>query len=404
MCGTSHLGKMTGVRFLQIAKSMVQLNAILTNQLFLLFLITSTGYVVGRVKIRGIGLGSAGILIIALVFGHFGYEVPSIVQNIGLACFVAAVGFNAGPTFVQNCKGKAKNYAVIGTVIVVSGVLTCLAVIVFTDIGPDLSLGLLAGALTTTPGLAAGIEATGSDLVSVGYGIAYPFGVTSVVLFVQALPRLLHVDIEAEKKALKVTLQEERPVMPENLIQFDSYGLFSFSIAIATGFLIGQIRIPVPGGGVFSLGTSGGPLLAGLVLGHFQNVGIFDARVKGGTLVTMRELGLAFFLAGAGTHAGSGFVQILVQRGWVLFLYGALMTSIPLAAGLTVARKVYRMNILDAMGSICGGMTSTPALGTLIDSTGTDDVAHSYAATYPIALALIVILIELIGGKLVLYI
>lgn len=391
---------MTGVRFLKTAESMIKMNAVLSNELFLLFLITSSGYAIGRVKIRGIGLGSAGILIIALVFGHFGYEVPSIVQNIGLACFVAAVGFNAGPTFVQNFKGKAKNYAVIGTVIVVSGVLTCLAVIALTDIGPDLSLGLLAGALTTTPGLAAGIEATGSDLVSVGYGIAYPFGVISVVLFVQILPRLLHVDIEAEKTALKAMLQGEKPVIPENLIRFDSYGLFSFSIAIVTGYLIGQIRIPIPGGGVFSLGTSGGPLLAGLVLGHFQNIGIFDTRVKSGTLVTMRELGLAFFLAGAGTHAGSGFVRILVQRGPVLFLYGALMAVIPLAAGLTVARKVCRLNVLDTMGSICGGMTSTPALGTLIASTGTDDVAHSYAATYPVALALIVVLVELVGAKL----
>lgn len=140
--------------------------------------------------------------------------------------------------------------------------------------------------------------------------------------------------------------------------------------------------------------------LDGIILGHFQNISIFDLRVKNATLVTMRELGLVFFLAGAGTHAGKGFLQVLLERGAALFLYGALMAAVPLVVGLLMARKVCRLNVLDSMGSICGGMTSTPALGTLISSAGTDDVAHSYAATYPVALALIVILIELIGGKI----
>ena len=372
---------------------------LLENQMFLLFLVMSIGYAIGRLKIRGISLGSAGILIVALVFGHFGYEVPPIVQNIGLACFVSAVGFIAGPTFFKNFKGKAKVYVVIGISIVCAGVLMCLAVIAVTGTSVDLSLGLLAGALTTTPGLAAGIEATESDLVSVGYGIAYPFGVISVVLFVQMIPRLLHADLEAEKRELKIKSQADQKLIPENLIRFDTYGLFSFSVAILLGYLIGQIEIPLPGGGTFSLGTSGGPLLAGLVLGHFQNVGIFDLRVKNGTLVTMRELGLAFFLAGAGTHAGKGFLEVLMVRGLILFFYGALMAMVPLVIGLLVARKLFRLNVLDSMGSICGGMTSTPALGTLITSAGTDDVVHSYAATYPVALAMIVILVELVGVK-----
>ena len=370
----------------------------LSNPLFLLFLILAAGYAVGRIRIRGISLGAAGILLAALVFGHFGYEVPSIVQNIGLVCFVTAVGFIAGPGFFHNIRGKAKAYAVIGAGIIASAVAACLLIMALTRTPTDLSLGLLAGALTTTPGLAAGIEATGSDLVSVGYGIAYPFGVISVVLFVQAMPKLLHTNLEEEKAELRKNGEKQEKMIGENLIRFDSYGLFSFSIAIGAGLLIGQIKIPLPGGGQFSLGTSGGPLLAGIVLGHFQTVTIFDMRIRNHTLVTMRELGLAFFLVGAGTHAGTGFVRVLKEYGAVLFLYGAVMAVVPLTVGFLIARKGFRLKMLDSLGSICGGMTSTPALGTLISSAGTDDVANSYAATYPIALALIVILIELIGG------
>lgn len=372
----------------------------LANQLFLLFLVMGIGYALGRIKVKGVNFGAAGILLVALVFGHFGFEVPSIVQNIGLACFVTAVGFIAGPTFIQNFKGKARAYVVIGAGIILSSVTVCLIVIALSGTSVDLALGLLAGALTTTPGLAAGIEATGSDLVSVGYGIAYPFGVISVVLFVQLMPKLLKIDVEAEKRELRASGDKSGKIVPENLIRLDSYGLFSFSIAIILGYMIGQIKIPLASGGTFSLGTSGGPLLAGIVLGHFQNISIFDMRIKNSALVTMRELGLAFFLAGAGTKAGKGFVEILVQRGPVLFLYGALMAIVPLIVGYLIAKKVFKLNVLDAMGSICGGMTSTPALGTLITSTGTDDVTNSYAATYPVALALIVIAVELIGGMI----
>ena len=42
-------------------------------------------------------------------------------------------------------------------------------------------------------------------------------------------------------------------------------------------------------------------------------------------------------------------------------------------------------------------MTSTPALGTLIGVSGTDDVASAYAATYPVALVLVVLASQLIA-------
>ena len=367
------------------------------NNLLLIFLIAALGYTLGHIRIKGVSLGSAGILLVALIFGHFGGEVPSIVQNLGLVCFVTAVGFIAGPTFVENFRNNARAYVLLGAVIILAGGAACMVVIGVGSISPDLAIGLLTGALTTTPGLAAGLEATGSDLVSVGYGIAYPFGVISVVLFVQLIPRLLHADLEEERKKIagKTVIMRARS---ERLLKFDSYGLFSFSVAIVLGLLIGKIVIPLPGGARFSLGSSGGPLVAGLLLGHFRSLWIFDMDIETSMLTAMREFGLAMFLLGAGTHAGAGFVQILQEQGAILFLYGALMAIVPMLAGYVVAMKVCRLSILNAMGAICGGMTSTPALGTLIATSGTDDVTNAYAATYPMALAVIVVMIQLMGN------
>ena len=71
--------------------------------------------------------------------------------------------------------------------------------------------------------------------------------------------------------------------------------------------------------------------------------------------------------------------------------YGIAMTLVPLIVGYFFAKYVLKLSLLNNLGSITGGMTSTPALGTLISVSGTDEVASAYAATYPIALLAVVL-------------
>ena len=72
-------------------------------------------------------------------------------------------------------------------------------------------------------------------------------------------------------------------------------------------------------------------------------------------------------------------------------VYGIIMTLVPLLIGFLFAKYVLKLSLLNNLGSITGGMTSTPALGTLIGTAGTEDVAAAYAATYPIALIAVVL-------------
>ena len=141
----------------------------------------------------------------------------------------------------------------------------------------------------------------------------------------------------------------------------------------------------------FSLGTTGGPLIMGLLFGHFAHAGHLDLTVPVDELKTFREMGLMLFLIGAGVSGGAGFVETLKQEGLMLFVYGALMTLVPMLVGFFVAKYVLKLRLLNNLGSITGGMTSTPALGTLISVAKTDDVASAYAATYPIALVSVVL-------------
>ena len=72
------------------------------------------------------------------------------------------------------------------------------------------------------------------------------------------------------------------------------------------------------------------------------------------------------------------------------------MTTIPMIVGFLIAKYVLKLSLLNSLGSITGGMTSTPALGTLIHVAGTEDVASAYAATYPIALLAVVLVSQFI--------
>lgn len=368
-----------------------------SNSLIVVFLAIALGYLVGSIKVCGLDLGSAGILLAALVFGHFGLAVPSIVQNLGLVLFVTSVGFIAGPKFFRNFKKNAKSYILLGFVIIMSGALSCVMIVKVFGIPSDLAIGMLSGALTSTPGLAAALEATGSEAASVGYGIAYPFGVISVVLFVQLMPKILHTDMDNERAQYQAASGVEVGQDKDGLFVCEPMGFFAVAVAIVFGVALGKISIPLPGGASFALGTSGGPLIAGLVLGHFGHIGPVSVRVKKNVLETMREYGLIMFLLGAGMGAGSGFVAILKEQGVLLFFYGAIMALVPMFVGFFVAMKVLKLSTFNSLGSICGGMTSTPALGTLIKVTGTDDVASAYAATYPIALVCVVLVSQFMG-------
>ncbi len=375
--------------------------SVLGNTLMIVFLVAVIGYLVGSIKIRGVELGTAGVLLVALVFGHFGFEVPDLVRELGLICFVTSVGFIAGPKFFRNFKINARSYILLGAIIIIIGALTTIGIIEIAGVPSDVSVGMMAGALTSTPGLAAAIDATGSANASVGYGIAYPFGVVGVVLFVQLVPKFLKTDMAAERARFEVAQnvgdEEFHKTKKEELFYADSMGFFPFALAIVLGIILAKIVIPLPGGAEFSLGTSGGPLIAGLILGHFGKIGRLSMKVEKHVLECLREFGLALFLIGAGVEAGAGFVEILREEGLVLFIYGALITLIPMFVGYFFAAKVLKLSLFNSLGSICGGMTSTPALGTLIRVTETDDVASAYAATYPVALVFVVLGCQFIG-------
>ncbi len=397
------------------------------------FFICLVGYAIGSIKIKGIELGTAGVFLMALLFGYL-FTLPGLeslpiigklyiessassavtsykfIDSIGLVLFVTAVGSIAGPNFFRDLKKNAKSYVPLGAVIIIIGSLVTVLFALIPGIGGDFANGVLSGALTSTPAFSAAKQvAENEGLVALGHAVAYPFGVIGVVLFVQIIPKMVHADMAHERELIAAPAKEAKASdgKKKKLIELDEFGFGAFGLAIVLGILLGSIKIPLTSAGydgaTFSLGTTGGPLIAALILGHFGHIGRISLRIPDATLKVFREFGLMLFLIGAGVEGGVELVaQVSASEYGIMlvvygFLAGIVITAVPMVVGYLMAKYVFKLPLLNNLGSITGGMTSTPALGTLVGVSGTDNVASAYASTYPIALVLVVLFSNLIG-------
>ncbi len=184
---------------------------LLSSTYFVLFLIIAIGFVVGNIKIKGISLDVSAVIFVALVFGHYGVSIPNDIQKIGLTLFIFTIGIQAGPGFFESFKKNGRELILLALILVGSASLVTLLLAIVFQVDMNIAIGLLTGSLTSTPGLAAAIETTQSPMASIGYGIAYPFGVIGVILFVRLYPKLTAVNIQKEADKLEEEILKQNP-------------------------------------------------------------------------------------------------------------------------------------------------------------------------------------------------
>lgn len=214
--------------------------------LLLLSVIVSMGYLLGQVRIKGFALESSAILFVALAAGHYGLLVPDIFKILGLALFIYSIGLQAGPKVSILFQKEGMGLNILAFLVVSTGaVLTVIGILAF-GFGKEMSIGIFAGALTSTPGLASAYEATQSSATSIGYGLAYPVGVIGVILFIKLLPVVLKKDIKSEEKNEQEKLQQELVPVINQLIEISNpnvldKALYSLKFTKITGCVISRL-------------------------------------------------------------------------------------------------------------------------------------------------------------------
>jgi len=162
--------------------------------------------------------------------------------------------------------------------------------------------------------------------------------------------------------------------------------LLTFSIGIIIGFLIGQISIKV-GGIAIGLGTSGGLLLMGLILGYLRSTHPSFGRIPPATLWVFKELGLLLFLEGVGISAGQGLLAMKSQ-GFIVLLCSVLISTLPVIIAFLFGLHYFKMNPALLLGAVTGSVTCTPAMSAVSDDAKSSIPTIGYAGTYAFATVL----------------
>lgn len=179
------------------------------------------GLLLGGLNWRGIGLGIGGVLFAGLFVGHWtsvaglhlAPEMLEFVREFGLIIFVFTIGIQVGPGFFASLQKAGLQFNLIAASIVILGVATTVALHFLADIPVPALVGLMSGAVTNTPGLGAatqvlkdsGIPSEVISEASLGYAVAYPFGIIGILLTMIAVRQVLAIRIEREEAEFEAT-------------------------------------------------------------------------------------------------------------------------------------------------------------------------------------------------------
>ena len=340
------------------------------------FSVVIIGLFLGHIKIRSISLDVSAVLIAAIAAGFLlSHYLPTVFDaefkvamsqysKLGTALFVSVIGVSAGATVEKGNIKKALICLAAGASTVFVGFVTAVVIRII-DRSADISLllGILCGALTSTPGLACVCDMRNIDpsVASAGYGVAYLFGVIGVVLFVQVFLR----------KTEKPQSEKVASGDPKNC-RTDGLAIIAATAVIGTA--LGSLKIPILKN---SVGTAGGILIAGIIFGILADKFLNMKKCING-LAIYRNFGLMLFFVGNGISAGEN-LNMLSDVKW--FAYGALITVSCILVGNILGCFIFKNNTVARLSVIAGGMTSTPAYGVILRKTENIDITV-YSFTY----------------------
>lgn len=214
-----------------------------------LSLIGALGLVIASVKVRGVGLGIAGVLFAGIIVGHLGFhiekEILEFVREFGLILFVFTIGLQLGPGFFASLRKQGLKLNALAIGVVLLGIATTL-LIANKLLGIDLvaSLGLLCGATTNTPSLGAAQQtlstmssafADKSAVPAVAYAVAYPGGVLGIILSLLALRFMFRINPELEAEAYRAEQRKGIEALESMNLVVENANLENFSIGEIPG-------------------------------------------------------------------------------------------------------------------------------------------------------------------------
>ena len=203
-------------------------NESLASTIVLYSFVIALGVYLGKLKFFGISLGVTFVLFVGILMGHFGYivnhDVLHFIREFGLILFIFSIGLQVGPGFFSSFKKggiKLNGLAVLGILLNVAIVL-CIYFFEDGKTSIDALVGVMSGAVTNTPGLAAAQQsatATQADTMAMGYAAAYPLGVVGIILSILIIKAIFRINVKDEIKEIEE--EQENSQLKPHVVTFE---------------------------------------------------------------------------------------------------------------------------------------------------------------------------------------
>ena len=174
-------------------------------------LVIALGIWFGKIKLFGVSLGITWVLFIGVLASYFGVvvnkEIKDFIKEFGLILFVYSIALQVGPGFFASLKKNALGNNLLASLVVITGIVITLLLYFLSDFHISVMTGVMSGAVTNTPGLAAAQSAAKDlhsvntpDFMALAYAVTYPFGVFGIILTLLILKKFFRVDIQTEQE------------------------------------------------------------------------------------------------------------------------------------------------------------------------------------------------------------
>ena len=227
-----------------------------TSAMFVLSVVSALGLGLGKLRLGGIALGSAGVLFAGIAFGRAGIriapDVAHFVKESGLVVFVFTIGMQIGPGFLASLRRHGLELNALAAAVVVLGTAATIALTWLVGMPPPIAVGLFCGATTNTPALGAAQEvlsATGVEpgAAGMGYALGYPLGVLGTIGSLILFRRLFGVDVAREVQAFETAeAARHEPLERRTLVvqnpNLDGLALGDVPILAHLGVAISRLR------------------------------------------------------------------------------------------------------------------------------------------------------------------
>ena len=400
----------------------------LGHVLFVISFVIALGLWLGRLRIRGVALGTTCVLLVGIATGHFGSQFPShlytdaegakhfvdptilhFVKEYGLILFVYAIGMQVGSTFFSAFKKGGVKLNLLALALILLGVGAAMGIHYVAGVSTPVAVGILCGAVTNTPSLGAAQAAYGAFggdevILSNAYATAYPLGVLGAIFVFVLLRVVFRLDLSRERElaapASEPTSGASSPTGDEPhgpTARVNASSVTKVFICMMLGVLVGSIPIPLPGiAQPLKLGLAGGPLVVSILMGAFATKLHLHFILPPNSLLSMREIGICLFLAAVGLGAGPSFYETVKNGGLAWVGYGAIITIVPIALVGVLGLTVFKVDYFTLTGVLSGGTTDPPALSYSNDVAENNRPLVGYATVYPMSMFLRIITAQLL--------